>query len=543
MGAGKTTVGERLARTLGYSFVDLDQEVEAAFSCSVERIFERFGEPAFRAMEERLLCQAVARPHRVVALGGGAVCSETSRQQLRDRAVWVHLDVPLEELLRRVEAAGAEKRPLWREPEAMKSLLASRRAAYAQAPLRADGSPDPVAVAQAVEELTRSEVLEPPRAQPAPVGSVGQTRFDVTVDDESYPVVVGSALLNDLAAEVKPMGAGPIALLTDWNVGLLHGDAVEEALRSTQRDVLRITLPAGEERKGVAPVLEAVDQLLDQGWQRQAPVVALGGGVLGDMAGLVASLTMRGVPVIQVPTTLMAMVDSSIGGKVGVNHRVGKNLIGTFHQPSLVWSDLAFLDTLGDRAYRSGLAEALKVGLLGDVALLELLESNPAEILAREPRLLTEVVLRSCRFKASIVEQDAREAGSRRLLNLGHTVGHALEASLGYGRLLHGEAVAIGLVAAAELGAGLGITPRPLIGRIRTILEALGLPRDAPLVARGPFARALSGDKKLVGLGIQWVLLENAGQPQLKELPLSDLDRWLRILDGSGVVPLRGDVL
>ncbi|HCP47662.1 MAG TPA: 3-dehydroquinate synthase [Deltaproteobacteria bacterium] len=543
MGAGKTTVGERLARKLGYTFVDLDREIEAAFACSVDAIFERFGEPAFRAMEERLLRQAVARANRVVALGGGAVCSPEARQHLRDRAVWVHLDVPFEELARRVQRDGAKARPLWSDVEVARRLFVRRQEVYEGAPWTVDGSADPVSVAAALEEVTREQVLGAGLAQSLVPQQVEPTRFDVDIEGESYPVVVGRDLLSELAAEVASIGVGPIALLTDWNVGVLHGDAVEETLRATKRDVVRFTLPAGEAHKEMVPVLEAVDQLLNYGWQRQAPVVALGGGVLGDMGGLVASLTLRGVPVVQVPTTLMAMVDSGIGGKVGVNHRAGKNLIGTFHQPSLVWSDLAFLDTLDDRAYRSGLAEVVKVGLLGDLRLLELLETRATDVLDRDPQLLNELVLRSCRFKASVVEQDALESSSRRLLNLGHTVGHALESTLGYGHLLHGEAVAIGLVAAAELGAALGVTPESLSGRIRLILESLGLPNSGPPVARGPFGRALSGDKKLVGWGIQWVLLEDAGQPRLQELPLDDLERWLTILDGSGVVPLRGDVV
>jgi 3-dehydroquinate synthase len=533
MGAGKTTVGERLARATGRMFVDLDREVEAAFAASVKMIFQTHGEAAFRAMEARLLRQALSRPDRVVALGGGAPLDQDSRARLASEACWVHLDVPVTELRRRIAVAqGAEDRPLW-DDEQMEALLRERAPAYAEAAFRVDGDRPAAEVSAAVQAVAAAG---PAARAPRRVAAVELQRLRVEVPGFGYDVVVGRGLAGLIEREVGAVGEGPIALLTDWNVGPLHAKGVQEALARTGRRVITLTLPAGEDRKQVRPVLEAVDRLLDGGWQRRSPVVALGGGVLGDMAGLVASLTLRGVPFVQLPTTVLAMVDSSVGGKVGVNHRMGKNLIGAFKQPALVVADLAFLDTLPDREFRAGLAEALKTGLLGDLGLVELLETRPDEILGRDPGLLADIIVRCVRLKARVVAQDEREAGLRRILNYGHTVGHALETALGYGRLLHGEAIAIGMVAAAELAADRGIGPTDLAPRLRGILAGLGLPTSAPSVSRTALARAARGDKKLVGTQLAWVMLKQPGEPIVVQIPVAELETQLASLVRLGVL-------
>ncbi len=530
MGAGKTTVGQRLARSLGRTFVDLDRELEAAFAMSIPDVFAHHGEEAFRAMEARLLQQALSRGDRVVALGGGAVLDPDSRAALRERACWVHLEVPAGELARRMAASGGGGgRPLW-DAAKVEEMLAARAPAYAEATFRVDGDRPPAQVAAAVTAV----------ADPRDAGAVGELpgvlqRLPVAVPGAEYEIVVGRGLDDVLATEVTAVGAGPIALLTDWNVGPLHAERVEALLRSTGREVLAITLPAGEDRKEARSVLDAVDRLLDRGWQRSAPVVALGGGVLGDMAGLVASLTLRGVPFVQLPTTLLAMVDSSVGGKVGVNHRAGKNLVGAFKQPALVVADLAFLDTLPDRELRAGLAEALKTALLGDPALVDVLEARAGDALRRDPALLAEIVVRCARYKAGVVARDEKEGGLRRVLNFGHTVGHALETTLGYGRLLHGEAIAIGMVAAAELGARRGTGDRALADRIRRLCAGLGLPTTAPPVSLTALERAASGDKKRSRNDLAWVLLESPGRPIIEEVPVSDLGSQLAYLAGLGV--------
>ena len=533
MGAGKTTVGKRLARALGWSFVDLDDEVAAAFAHPIPAIFERFGEPAFRAMEARLLAAALAVPRRVVALGGGAPLDPVSRRHLQASAHWVHLEVSPGELLRRL-ASQDRSRPLW-DPVTLTAQLRERAPAYGEAPQRLDGDGAPGEIAVAIQ----AALLPSPDDSARPPQELA--RVPVAVPGAAYEVVIGRGILAELGAAVAPVGRGPVALLTDWNVGPLHAAVAARSLRATGRHLVEITMPAGERRKDIHPVLDAVDKLLDSGWQRDAPVVALGGGVVGDMAGLVASLTLRGVPFVQVPTTLLAMVDSSVGGKTGVNHRSGKNLIGAFHQPALVWADLSTLDTLPDRELRAGLGEALKTALLAGGPLLELLRQRPDAALGRDPATLAALVEHCVRFKAGVVAQDEREAGLRRILNLGHTLGHGLERALGYGTLLHGEAVAIGLVGAAILGERLGVGSPDLPGRIADLCAGLGLPRSAPHPARNVLRRAILGDKKLQEGALSWVLLKEPGRPQVVGLPTEDVESWLDLFAEAGVLTGAGD--
>ncbi len=537
MGAGKTTIGERVARLLNCSFVDLDSEIERAFACPVEDIFAQHGEAAFRAMESRLLRQALSVCGRVVALGGGAVLAEENRERLRSMSTWVNLDVSLAAARSRL-LDSCDRRPMWGSALEVEELHASRQDFYAQAPHRVNSEAPLGEVAAAIEALAKA-ADSPVTA--AAVDELVARRLAVDIPGSAYEVVVGRQMLSQLAPELETISSGAVALLSDWNVAPLHGERVARALGSVGRDVLQVTLPAGEDRKAIRPVLEAVDQLLEYGWRRDGVVVALGGGVLGDMAGLVAALCLRGVPFVQLPTTLLAMVDSCVGGKVGVNHRSGKNLLGAFHQPSLVWSDLSFLDTLDDRQWRAGLAEVVKTALLGDEELLELLEAKPEAALCRDPELIVDIVWRCCRFKAGVVASDERDRGARRVLNFGHTVAHGLEAAGGFGHLLHGEAVAIGMVAALEIGIALGHTPVGLADRVRTLLARLGLPSAAPPMGLSTLRRAMERDKKLVESGIAWVLLEDVCQPREFVLPLADLDKSLEWLLSAGVLAARGE--
>lgn len=533
MGAGKSTVGARVARAQGLDFVDLDEEIEAAFGCSAADVFLRFGEDAFRAMEARLLAQALSLPNRVVALGGGAVLGEESRARLLEAATWIHLAVPLQELERRV--GGRRGRPLW--DESVAERFTRRAPLYAVAPHQIDGDARPGDVADAVVALLETLPEEP---TPAPVRPEPVVQR-VEIPGAAYDVVVGRGMAAEIGPAVSAVGEGPIALLSDWNVGPRHAGALRERLAQSGRRVSVQTLPSGEEHKELDYVAKTVGRLLDFGWQRGAPVVALGGGVLGDMAGLVAALTLRGVPFVQVPTSLLAMVDASVGGKVGVNHRRGKNLIGSFWQPSLVWTDLAYLDTLPDRELRAGLGEVVKTAMLGDAALFDRLEREPEAYLSRDPEALADAVLRCVAFKASIVAQDAREGGIRACLNLGHTVGHALEATAAPGALRHGEAVAIGLLAAAEISAAEGVCSAELPARVRAVLTRLGLPTSASGRTRSGLMSAIKADKKLKRDGVLWILVEKIAQFRLAMSPLTALDARLDTLVRAGVLTELGD--
>jgi shikimate kinase/3-dehydroquinate synthase len=534
MGAGKSTVAERLARLLKRSLVDLDSEIEAAFCMPVPAIFEGPGEAAFRAMESRLLRQAVCRPDRVVALGGGTVIDPASRALLLAEALWVQLDVPLGEIQRRI-GERPEGRPLWADPSAVAALFAARQSHYAEAEVCIDADAPPGEVAAMILNLLEESDRDAVGVQsPMPGGLIAT--IPVAVPGGGYDIVIGSGLGEALAERVSAIGQGPIGMLTDWNVGPLHGEQLAAVLQQTGRRLEREVLPAGEDKKTIGPVVDAADRLLDRGWQRGAPVVALGGGVLGDMAGLVAALLLRGVPFVQVPTTLLAMVDSSVGGKVGVNHRSGKNLLGAFHQPALVWIDLAYLDTLPDRALRAGLGEVVKSALLGDEELLVMLEREPHRALDRDPQFIADLVRRCCVFKAGVVEADRLETGWRKVLNLGHSLGHAIEAAAGYGTVLHGEAVAIGTVAALELGVAEGVTSAGLPDRAREVLGRLGLPISAPGLAPEAVGKAFAADKKIAGSNLTWVFVEDVGRPSLVDLPLSRLHSWLELFKKCGIL-------
>ena len=316
----------------------------------------------------------------------------------------------------------------------------------------------------------------------------------VELGDRSYPIVVGrlSDVGDTAAGQFK---GGPIAVVTNDVVGPLHAETVEDSLRRSGFRPHRFVLPDGEAHKTVATWQDLVRRLLVWGIDRRTPVLALGGGVTGDLAGFAAATVMRGVPLMQVPTTLLAMVDSSVGGKTAVNTPQGKNLVGAFHQPRAVHVPLDALETLDDAEYRCGLGEVVKHAVLGDASFFHWLEAHQTEVRGRQPAAVEHMVRTCCRIKADVVRQDEREAGVRAVLNCGHTVGHALERVLGYGTLRHGEAVGIGLVAECQVALSRGQASRDLPRRIAALLRALGLPTSAQVSPKA-LVEAMQFDKK-----------------------------------------------
>jgi 3-dehydroquinate synthase len=294
--------------------------------------------------------------------------------------------------------------------------------------------------------------------------------------DDSYHIDIGAGILESAAMTLGKSGiVGHCVILTDSVIDALHGERVQKAMKNVGLRVDRIVLPPGEETKTMASVLRAAERLASLGADRQTLLIALGGGVIGDLTGFVASIYMRGIPFVQMPTTLLAQVDSSIGGKTGVDDVSGKNMLGTFYQPKMVFIDTDFLKTLPDAIFRSGFAEVIKYGAIENPALLDGIEKAACENGLRDPSFLLTIVAESCRIKKGIVEMDEREGGLRRILNFGHTVGHALEAASGY-RLSHGEAVTMGMMAAAGLSQKLHGLPAEDRDRITTAIRAAGLP-------------------------------------------------------------------
>ncbi len=334
----------------------------------------------------------------------------------------------------------------------------------------------------------------------------------ISLGERSYGIEVGSGLIGD-PARFKPHLAGrKAALVTDSAVAPLYLARVAKALRDAGVEVIEVVLPQGEVNKTWQTLNLVFDAMLSAHCDRHTTVVALGGGVVGDVAGFAAAVYQRGIPFIQVPTTLLAQVDSSVGGKTAVNHPLGKNMVGAFHQPLAVIADVATLDTLPDRELRAGLAEVIKHGVIRDPVFFDWLEANMGKLLARDAQALVHAVVRSCEIKAEVVGQDERETGLRAILNFGHTFGHAIESGLGYGEWVHGEAVGAGMVMAADLSARTGMISAAEAARIRALIERAGLPVAGPAnLAPDRYLDLMAVDKKAAAGRIRFVLLEKPG--------------------------------
>ena len=337
----------------------------------------------------------------------------------------------------------------------------------------------------------------------------------VALGARSYSIQIGSRLIAGLGRTYTDLKLGSrCAVITDSQVGPLYAKHVVESLKAAGAQSVVITIPSGEASKSLKCVDQCYQQLATHRLERKSSVVALGGGVVGDLAGFVAATYLRGIPFIQIPTTLLAQVDSSVGGKTGVNLKAGKNLVGAFYQPRLVLCDLATLRTLPSREFRSGLAEIIKYGIIYDASLFAFLEREMPRILKRQEKPLAHIIARSCEIKAEVVSQDETESGRRAILNFGHTIGHAIEAISGYGRFLHGEAISIGQVKAAALSAQLSGLPESDVLRIQRLFEACGLPTHLPLTSlqRRRLFAAMQLDKKVSNGEVQFVLARKIGE-------------------------------
>jgi 3-dehydroquinate synthase len=348
----------------------------------------------------------------------------------------------------------------------------------------------------------------------------------VELEERSYPIVIGGGLLGGGFDLTGYLQGDDCLIVSNDTVLPLYGEILQRSLgaRSTET----ISLPDGEEFKTLATMSSIIDKLVGVGARRDTTVIALGGGVVGDIAGFAAASYMRGVGFIQVPTTLLAQVDSSVGGKTGVNHELGKNLIGAFYQPAVVLIDIDTLTTLPDRELKAGLAEVIKYGAIADAAFFGWLETNMDALLARDPSALTHAITRSCELKAQVVAEDERESGRRAILNFGHTFGHAIEHCQGYGDWLHGEAVAAGMIMAAELSQ----VSDGDYDRLRALVAAAGLPTAPPKLAGSTLIEAMGRDKKVAKKALRFVLLERLGQAFVTAQ--YDEERLARICEAGG---------
>jgi shikimate kinase/3-dehydroquinate synthase len=514
MASGKSTVGRAVAEALGVPFVDLDGEIERAAGARVPDVFAREGEAGFRAREREIATAWLgdATP-RVVAAGGGTLVDAEVRRLAMDRALVVALHVRLADVLGRIGAGPG--RPMATSPEALADLFRARAGVYGIAHAGVWNVGRPLsAVAGEVVAYARG------------------TAIPVSVGPRSHPVHVERGSFGSIGERVLGWSPrGPVALVVDR--GVPRGIRAKAMMRLGKAGLAPIPMPVppGDGSKSIRMATRLWDRMLEAGFSRRDPVVAVGGGMATDLAGFVASTALRGMPVFHVPTTVLAQLDAAIGGKTALNHATGKNRIGTFHMPRLVLADPDVLSSLPDRDRIAGLAEAVKCGLSIEPALLDLCERRAEALRLGDGEVLEEAIRLAARAKARIVAEDERETGEgplpgRPVLNLGHTVGHALEAAGGFETLLHGEAVARGLVAAARLSVALAGAPADLPARVSAVLSALGLPSEVG-VLDDVAVRFLSADKKAEGDRVRLVLLRGIGEPVLIEVPVGEVVRLL----------------
>ena len=509
MGAGKTTIGRKLAARLGLPFIDADHEIERAAGCTVSEIFARYGEAEFRTGERRVIARLISGPQAVIATGGGAVIDPGTRRLMRERAVSVWLRCALPTLLKRV--TGRTQRPLLAHGDPLATLrrLHEERAPfYAEADLTVDCGDD-------TTDRTAERVAE------ALASSRADRRVAVALDAHAYDVIIGDDLLARAGALLRPLLPQPrCVVVTDAAVAPIHLPTLLGSLNESGIATRTVIVPPGEASKRLEVYGRLAEEILAGGIERRTTIMALGGGVVGDLAGFVAATLLRGVPFVQIPTTLLAQVDSSVGGKTGINTASGKNLLGAFHQPLAVLADIGVLATLPARELRAGYAEIAKAGMIGEPALFAWCEQQGAAVVGGDRHAQAEAVERACRFKADIVAADEREldaGGGRALLNLGHTFGHAIEAEGGYdGRLLHGEAVAIGCHLAFRLSAALGLCPLADAERVTAHLGHVGLPTAIAALPFPVTTERLLGhmgrDKKMRDGALAFILARGIGQ-------------------------------
>ncbi|HEY5593969.1 MAG TPA: 3-dehydroquinate synthase [Nitrospiria bacterium] len=501
MGTGKSEVGKRLAGELGWPFEDTDLRIEEREGRTIPEIFKAFGEARFRRRERAVVAELAKRESFVIATGGGAIMDPVNLRNLRRNGILIGLSASSDAIMART--AGSD-RPLLQEGDRLQKiqeLLESRRPYYLLSDHGINTTHrDPQQIVTMIKNILSA---------PTPI------RLDL--GDRSYSIEIGSRILPKIGGRLVSLGIkGKVAVVTNPRVRRLYGSIVSRSLRKAGFVVIPITLPDGERFKNLASVSRVYDELVHKSFERSSTVLALGGGVIGDLAGFAAATFMRGIGFVQVPTTLAAQVDASIGGKTGVDHPQGKNLIGAFYQPKWVFIDPEVLSTLSRREFVSGLAEVIKYGVIRDEAFFSYLEDNMDKILNQGEAALTHAIRRSSAIKAEVVQKDEREGGLRKILNYGHTFGHALETITNYRTYLHGEAVSIGMAFAAQLSVRLGLSDASTARRQIELLKRAGLPVALPKIRTADILKAMTLDKKVADGRIHFVLAERIGRVAVK---------------------------
>ena len=545
---GKSILTPFIAHRLGWQAVDLDVEIERVAGTTIPQVFEGEGESGFRAREHQAVRDAAARDGVVIATGGGVWLNAENRALLADGGFVVTLEARSATILARYAAAeqgATEVRPMLAGADPrrrVETLKAARQPFYAMSDftVHTDEIEIAAAVDQIVDAVTQQaaavvrsdtrlrEMRSGPGIDPPPISDFGSdVGCVVEAGSARYPVYCAWGLLERSGDVLDRLGLdGRVFLIADEAVIESHGGTALRSLERVGRSVISYAVPSGEASKSLASLASLYEWLSSHRAERRDLVFALGGGVTTDLAGTVAATYLRGMPLVHAPTTVLGMVDAAIGGKVAIDLPSGKNLVGAFYQPRAVLADAATLTTLPRRELRSGFAEVIKHGFIRDGAMLDLLDESadalldPAAASSDESRreLLVDVITRNQAIKAAVVSADERESDIRAILNYGHTLGHAIESVTGYSAVLHGEAVAMGMVAVAEMGCALGLIDEALVARHRRLIERFGLPTQSPPgLGRAEIVEAMSRDKKVVGGKQRWVLLESVGNPIVRD--------------------------
>jgi 3-dehydroquinate synthase len=522
MATGKSSVGRRLAIVLGYDFLDLDTLIAAEAGMPISQVFATQGEGAFRSLETRMVERVAGRTGCVVATGGGTIVNPRNLEALKRSGVVVTLTADPDTILARI--GPTEDRPmLWGgdKRERVRLLLEQRAEAYAKADLIVDATARTIdhVVNHILDFLTLHHVIA--RRTTVNLPSMSES-FRIALGARSHEVIIGPGLLGEVGSLVKGLGLAQTGiLLTNPDDNRRFGERVVRSLADADFSVTCVELTEREEAKGLETLGWLYRQMAARRLERRSPVFALGGVVTGEIAGFAAATYLRGLPLIQIPTSLIAQVDTSIGGKVAVNLPEGKNLVGAFYQPRQVITDVEALAALPGRDFRAGLAEVVKIAAIRDRELFEYLEQNVEEVLSQDLRALVRFVRRACEIKASIVEADEWETDVRSILNFGHTVGHAVEAATGYQGPNHGEAVAMGMVVAANMAVRRNICSVEALDRLKRLLQAFGLPTSL-LVDAAEVLRFVRYDKKIQDRQVRFVLLQGIGDSVVASLESPD---------------------
>ena len=540
-GTGKTTTGHEVARLLGWTFVDMDDQIVASTGLAIEDIFEQHGEEEFRRLERETLARIARDDRQVVSTGGGTIMDERNRATMESNGVVVLLEARPDTIIRRLRGQQVEHgadlvaRPMLDSDDLhqrVHSLKSERQFNYTLAHWTVHT--DLLTPAEAAAEVVRGLDAVTSRRTGTSDSPDPNLAAEVRTSSGRYPLWVGWNIIEELGARVR-------SVLDTRAAYVISDIGAQSQARRAQVSMERagipthlFFIPSGEQSKTLETAQRIYTWLAGLKAERGHLVLAVGGGVVGDLAGFVAATFLRGIPYAQVPTTLLAMMDASIGGKTAVDLPQGKNLVGAFYQPKFVLADVSTLRTLPERELNSGWAEALKHGLIMDEGLLSTFESQRESIRSLEPETATDVIRRSMAIKAAVVSKDEKETlGIRVLLNYGHTIGHGLEAATGYSQYLHGEAVSVGMMGAAKIGCDVGLISAADVERQKSVLADYGLPLHARGVDPNKVLDAMRSDKKTSAGAIRWVLLDGIGKATTKnDIPQETVSAVLKNLTG-----------